>query len=272
MSSYPLTNQNTCQLSQFQPYTDQYGMVTNNPQGNSSDNGNLWTAHYAYGLVATKQISEIERQRILNVYAANFSQSGLLCRTPNFPGDRQAQDDMYGLMGAEALLSPNHRFMTRSVYEYGEKSASGIDSTETNQSTQKKAFWAIKILTLGRCRWVWNNIQPGKFDETSWLGRFPAFLAVMQMSLKEHVNPFNWLVWAGASLYSAWFGNSTDNNGDCLFLQSAIAVKGYGPLTDLVCGQIHKGIRHKYGSAGGLMADYFQNPTHPLVTLLNGLD
>lgn len=272
MSNYVLTNQNTCQLSEFQCWTDEYGMITNNNQGLTTGNGNLFTAHYVYGLVSTNQISAQEAQRILNVYAHNFSQPGVLCRTPVFPSDREAQDDIFGLMGAEALLSPNHRFMTRAIYEYGLKSAQGIDTTEEYQFNQKLYFWLIKILTFGRCRWVWNNVQPGKFDKTSWLGRFPAFLAVMQMSLREKVNPFFWFYWACSALYSAWFGNSSDNNGDCLFLHGAIAAQGYGKLTNWVCKQIHNGIKRKYGSVGGLMASYFQDPTNPLIALLNQTD
>jgi len=263
---------NAVLLPQFQPYTDQYGMITNNNQGLSTDNGNLFTAHYVYGLVSTNQVNDRERQRILSVYANNFSQSGLLCRTPNFPGNRQAQDDIYGLMGAEALLSPKLRVLTRSVYEYGLKSACGIDSNDVFQSSQKRIYWALKILTLGRCRWVWNNIQPGKFDTASWLGRFPAFIAVMRMSLREPINPFMWLWWAVSCLYSAWTGDESDNNGDCLILQGSLAAQGYGFLTNWVCKQIHKGIKRKYGSAGGLMATYFQNPKHPLVALLLNVD
>ena len=272
MPNYAPTKQNTCQLSQFQPYTDQYGMITNNNQGLSTDNGNLFTAHYVYGLFATNQISEDEKQRILNTYANNFSQNGLLCRTPSFPGNRQAQDDIYGLMGAEALISPNHRVLTRTIYEYGKVSAKGIDSTEPYQGAQTRAFWAIKVVTLGRCRWVWNNIEPGKFDEASWLGRFPAFLAVMQMSLREWVNPLSWLYWTATSLRSAWYGDKSDNNGDCLMLQGALAAQGYGRLTNWVCGQIHNGIKRKYGSAGGLMLAYFADPNHPLVELLKDAD
>ncbi len=263
---------NICQLPQFQPYTDKFGMITNNSQGLSTDNGNLFTSHYVYGLFATNQVTDQEKQRILNVYANNFSQSGILCRTPIWPGNRQAQDDIFGLMGAEALISPNHRVLTRSIYEYGKVSAKDIDSTEADQGAQTRAFWAIKILTLGRCRWVWNNIEPGKFDEDSWLGRFPAFLATMQMSLRERVNPFNWLWWAITCLYNAWFGNQSGNNGDCLILQSSIACQGYGRLTNWICKQIHKGIKRKYGSAGGLMLAYFGDPNHPLVDLLKNTD
>ena len=272
MPNYLLTQQNTCQLPQFQPYTDQWGMTTNNALGLPTDNDNLFTAHYVYGLFSTNQITVQEKQRILNVYAANFSQPGLLCRSPNFPGSRQAQDDMYGLMGAEAQLSPDNRSMTKAIYEYGKISAKGIDSTEPYQGAQTRAFWAIKILTFGRCRWVWNNIQPGKFDEDSWLGRFPAFLAVMQMSLREWVNPIFWLWWALTSLNNAWFGNSSNNNGDCLALQGSLAAQGYGPLTNWVCKQIHNGIKKNYGSAGGLMESYFQDPNHPLVALLINTD
>ena len=267
--AYTLTPLNTCQLPQFQTYTDQYGMVTNNNQGNSTDNGNLYTAHYVYGLFATNQINDQEKQRILTVYSNNFSQKGVLCRTPNFPGNREAQDDMYGLMSAEALISPDHRVLTRSIYNFGKIPAQGIDSTEPFQGAQTRVYWLIKILCFGRAKWVWDNIEPGKFDEASWLGRFPAFLAVMQMSLKEEVNPFFWLWWMATSLWSAWFGTQSGNNGDCLMLHGAVAAKGYGKLSDWVCSQIHKGITRKYGNAGQLMSVYFQDPSHPLVALLS---
>jgi hypothetical protein len=255
--AYSLTPINTVLLQQFQAWTDVYGMITNNSQGNSTDNGNLFTAHYVYGLVATNQIDEKEKQRILQVYANNFS---------------QPQDDMYGLMSAEALLTPNDRKMTRSIYEYGLKSASGIDSTEPYQGAQTRFCWTLRILTLGRCRWVWNNIEPGKFDEASWLGRFPAFLAVMQMSLKEQVNPFFWAYWCISCVWDYLFGNSDDNNGDALMLHGAIAADGYGPLTNWICKLVHKNIKRKYGSTGVLMADYFQNPQHPLCQLLKDVD
>lgn len=269
---YPMSPINICLLSQFQPYTDKYGMTTNNSLGFSTGNGNLFTAHYAYGLVATNQITNEENKRILNVYRNNFSQSGLLCRSPKFPNDREAQDDIYGLMGAEALLSPNDRSMTRSIYEYGKISANGVDSTEPYQGAQTRAFWAIKVITLGRCRWVWNNIEPGRFSEASWLGRFPAFLAVMQMSLKERINPFFWTWWAATCLYSAWFGDADGNNGDCLILHGTLSAQGYGTITDWICNQVHKGIKRKYGSVGELMSTYFQNPKHPLVELLSKVD
>lgn len=267
---YTLNSLNTVQLAQFQQWTDQYGMTTNNGGGNSCKNGNLFMAHYVYGLSVTNQLSDAEKQRILTVYSNNFSQTGILCRTPLFPDDRQAQDDMYGLMGAEALISPNHRVLTRSIYNYGKNTEpKGVDSTEPFSGAQNRVRLLIKFLCFGRCRWVWNNVQPGTFDEASWMGRFPAFLAVMQMSLREGVNPIFWLWWASTSLRSAWFGDSTDNNGDCLMLQGALAAKGYGKLTDWVCNQIHKGIARKYGNAGQLMSVYFQDPTHPLVQLLN---
>jgi hypothetical protein len=270
--AYPLTAINTCQLAQFQPWTDVYGMITNNPNGGSTGNGNLFTAHYVLGLVSTNQITDLEKQRILTVYSNNFSQSGILCRTPVWPGDRQAQDDIFGLMSSEAMISPDHRVLTRSIYNFGKIPAEGIDSTEPFQGAQTRVYWLIKILCFGRVKWVWNNIQPGKFDEASWLGRFPSLLAVMQMSLKEEVNPFFWLWWAVSCLSSAWFGNSSNNNGDCLELHGAVASQGYGKLTNWVCKQIHKGIKRKYGSCGGLMQVYFQDPSHPLVALLANTD
>ena len=257
-------------VASFKPYTDQYGMITNNNQGISTQNGNLFTAHYVYGLFVKNLLNDEEKQRLLSVYSNNMMpNTGILCRLPVSSGsiERQAQDDIYGLMSVEAMVTPELRALTRHVYEYGKISAVGIDSTEPNQSFEKKVYWALKLLTFRR-RWVWNNIEPGKFDATSWLGRFPAFIAVMQMSLRERVTPLSWLVWAGTSLRSAWYGDKTDNNGDCLMLHGAIAARGYGRLTDWVCDQIHKGIGRKYGSAGGLMLEYFADPSHPLVELL----
>jgi hypothetical protein len=265
-------NINTPLLSQFQAWTDNYGMMTNNSQGLSCDNGNLFTAHYTYGIVSTNQINDLEKQRLLNVYSNNFLKNGLLCRTPVFPGGRQEQDDYYGLIGAEALLSPQHRFMTRSVYNYGMVSANGIDPQESNLSLQKIIYWGVKLLTFGNCKWVYNNITPGTFSDNSWFGRFPCLIATIKMSLSESVDWFSWTYWAVCMLWSAWFGDYTGNNGDCLLLHSVNAVYGYGPITNWICNQFYFGITRKYGSAGGLMQTYFQDETNPLVDLLKNTD
>lgn len=273
MPTYPLNSINTVQLPEFQDWTDQYGMIQDNPSGNSTGNGNLFTAHYVYGIVAKKLISDQEKARIIQVFLNNFIQSGLLCRVPSFPGDREAQDDIIGVMGAEALMCPNveDRKLTKALYEYGKISANGIDETDKS-SKQSISYWAIRMLTLGRCRWVWNNISPGKFNIFSWLGRFPNLMATMQMSQRKLVNPFFWFYWAVTMLWLGFgFADKTYRDGYTLRMHSALACQGYGPVTNWICSRIGKAIQRDYGDVGGLISAYFNNPNHPLVQLLKGI-
>jgi hypothetical protein len=269
MPWYQIQPINEVSLPQFQDWTDQHGYMTDNSLGHAQGNGALFTGHYVYGLHVNGKLTDKEIARIKAVYADHFMEPGLLGKSTEFFRDRQAQDDMFGLMGAEALMCPDpkDRKMTQAMYEYGKKSAEGLESNY-NERDEKVYKW-LKILTFRR-RWVWNNIEPGKFKSDSFLGRFPNLVATMQMASGKMVNPFLWVWWAATMLQLVYFPNKTYHDGYTLRFHAALACEGYGRLTNWVCKKVRGAIARDYGDFGKLLGAYFQKPEHPIVELCKG--
>lgn len=275
MPSYPLEYINTVQLPQFQDWTDKYGMMQDNPNGGTTGNGNLFTAHYVFGLWSSKLLSAEEKNRLNRVYINNFRMPGLLMRDPSNGNGWQAHDDFIGLMAADAMMNPDNRFLTKLVYEYGKNvKLDGTDETEPAEDYRKKnKIWykVLKILTLGGPKWVWNTQNPTKFHLASWLQRRVEMMATMQMSLKMWANPFYWTYWA-VTMLMLGFGwvNKEYDDGYTLRFHSAIACEGYGPVTNWICRKVRKAIARDHGDFGGLMLSYFEKPDHPIVKLCKG--
>lgn len=267
MLKYVLSAINTVSLPQFQDWTDGYGMMQDNNEQETEGNGNLFTAHYVFGLFVTMQLNAQERERIVQVYKNNMPDPGLLLRAPGTKS-RQAQDDIFGMMGAEACLYPNRddRKLTKLVYEYG-KNSNPTELEANANDTDKKVFKWLKILT-GRRRWVWNTEQPGTFQAGSWLGRFPNLMATAQMSQGEWVNPFFWIYWAATMLQLCVQGmNAGGHDGYILRFHSALACQGYGPITNLICRLVRNKVKADFGGFGQLLGAYFAKPEHPIVAL-----
>lgn len=270
MPWYPIQPINEVSLPQFQDWTDQHGMMTDNGQGHAQGNGALFTAHYVFGLSCNDILTDKEIARIKQVYANEFMAPGLLGKPTEFFKDRQAQDDMFGLMGAEALMCPKRedRLMTKAMYDYGQISPVALESDADD--TDKAVFKWLKILTLRR-RWVWNNVEPGTFNADSWLGRFPNLIATMEMSQGKWVNPLKWCYWAGTMLQLVYLpGDKTYRDGYTLRFHSALACEGYGPLTNWICKKVRSAIARDYGDFGLLLGAYFAKPDHPIVALCKG--
>lgn len=272
MVTYALAFINTVQLPEFQDWTDQYGMILDTFDGGVGGNGNLFTAHYVIGLVLKNIITDAEKARIIQVYLNNFKQPGLLVRAPSKWNDYNAHDDIVGLMGADALLNPDTRPLTNAVYNYGKNtSCDGIDETRPNSATLNKIlYYVLKVFKLGKVNWVWNTSLPGKFDGGSWLGRRMEVTATMKMSLKKFMWFKQWLYWA-ISMLSLYLSKPDAHDAYILRFQMAIAAKGYGFFTDLICGLIRKKVEKDFGDFGQLLGAYFNKPNHPLVALLKGI-
>ncbi len=269
MPNYPIESINKVALSEFQDWTDHFGMMQDNDKDVSSWNGNLFTAHYVFGLVSTNQMTDVERARIIQVFLNNCLVTGLLQRAPSI-NNRQAQDDMFGVMGAEALMYPNpkDRVVTKAMYEYGKQSCDGLASDANDQD--KLAYKWLKRLTF-RTRWVWNTEEPGKFKAGSWLGRFPNLIATMQMAQGKIVNPFSWLWWA-ITMMLLPLGKVDKNyhDGYTLRFHSALACQGYGFLTNWICKKVREAVARDYVDFGLLLGAYFAKPQHPIVKLCKG--
>lgn len=295
MSDYELNDLNTVLLPEFQRVTDKYGMIQ--CDGSTSDNGCLFTAHYVYGLIAKGLMTEAEKKRILRVYRNNFMEKGLLIRSPH-DHRSEAQDDAYGLMSVEAMLFPNprDRLMTKEIYEYGrDMTAESVDTSskepfrgvpsfvtkvlrffgvkdeDMNRGwLNQKLFNVLKILGLGSVRWVWNQEKPRVFECGQWLGRFPQFIATMEMAQGKLVTPWRWLYWAGSMLALVYSSNPNNIDSYTLRIHSAKACQNYGPITKKICDRVLAAVKRDHGDFGGVCAKYF-GASHPLVKLLSGV-
>jgi hypothetical protein len=274
MPDYKLEFINKVSLPEFQEWTDRYGMMQDNDRGETTGNGNLFTAHYAFGLYANDLLTDEEKDRIEGVFLNNYRLHGLLMRSPTAYDSYQAHDDIIGLMSADALINPETRDLTKAVYEYGLTYVNGLDDKEKDPpkiEMNKWAYFALKLLTGNKVRWVWNTVQPGKFHVASWLGRRLEMLATMQMALRLRVNPFCWLYWALSILKNYYFPNWEYRDGYTLPFHSAIASQGYGPLTDWVCKKARESVRKDYTDFGNLLGHYFAKFHHPIVKLCKGI-
>lgn len=266
--TYQLSPINTVVLPEFQVYTDQYGLITDNNQGNSSGNGLLYTAHYVIGLMAKGLMTEAERQRLIAVFAECEKTPGLFVRSPAQTG-YEAQDDIVGIMGAEAKLEgwKSKRTMTDDICNYGETTnADKLDPSDTTSLSK----WVLRLLNVipGKNKWVFNPVNPGTFSTSAWLGLHREVIATMWMGSGQSPGLFNWLYWAGSMLTLT---KNSDNNAYILAMHSGWAVEGHGWLTNLVVGRVQAKVKAKYGDFGGLLATYFQDQNHPLIKLCSGV-
>lgn len=281
MPKYELNAINTVSLPQFQDWTDRFGMMTDNANGDPTGNGILFTAHYAFGLWANGLLTEEEKIRILTVFIDCQRETGLYNRQPGANSRYQAHDDLIGLMGAESLIRPNRkdRVLTRQILDYGRNTPiNGIDPTEPDPKKIKMMKWmypTLKALSYlnpfswGKIRYVWNNVNPGTFQPSSWLGRRMEVIATMQMASGRFVNPIYWLYWAATMLRVAVFKDK-DHDGYTLRFHSALACDGYGPVTSWICRQMRKAVARDFGDLGQLLGKYFVKMHHPIVALCAG--
>lgn len=266
MPSYPMTPINTVELQAFQEWTDQYGMVQDNDQNGTTGNGNLYLAHYVLGLKLTNQMTAIENARINQVYLNNFIQPGLLLRSP-VNSDYQQHDDYFGMMGADSVLNPESRMLTKQMKAYSNVSVNGIDPLDTGEASANKWFYPlVKILFGGK--YTFNTHNPGKFAGKSFLLRRVDLIATMQMALRERVNIAYWLYWA-AIMGMLIMKKNTDHDANMMAWHSSYACEGYGIITNLVCKAVRASMLKNWGGAGQLLSEYFGKPQHPLVSLLN---
>lgn len=275
MPTYTITEINKVQLPEFQPWTDQYGMMLDNPNGDVGGNGNLFTAHYVAGLVQKKLITPEEKERILQVYCNNFKLPGLLMRAPSKPDDMNAHDDVIGLMSADAQLNPDRkdRKLTRAVYEYGAATfCNGIDPDPEKKVLNTFLFILLTILFIS-VRWNWNVKNPRKFHASAWLQRRMEMIATMQMAVSRWwVNPIYWSYWAITNYVWAKSAKNDHEDDDILRYHSAMAAQGFGYFTNKICKMVHEKIHKDHGDLGVLVGvEYFNKPQHPIVNLLKGI-
>lgn len=120
---------------------------------NGSDNGVTFTSEYFVILNQLGKVTTAHLDRFKGTIGRCFREPGLLSRSPHHP-DQEGPDDYYGL--AAACVALNDPKLATDVVTYGKKH-----------------------------RWNFNNVTPGKFTGSSFLGRQPQLVCALYSAAKK---------------------------------------------------------------------------------------
>jgi hypothetical protein len=128
-------------------------------------------------------------------------------------------------------------------------------------------YETYKILTYGReTLWIYNSAFPGHFTFRAWFGRFPGLIAHITFGAAKRPNAFLRFAWAASVIWATW---QKPKNQDA-YIQAWCMVQTYlrseyrDPKCDLATSLFQKRIK-LIGGLSSVLADYMQNPDHPLV-------
>jgi len=161
---------------EFEPYRDKFGLIHPGLTGPTkldgiSHNGLRFLSEYVICLINHDQMTKSEETKIMNSVLLCESTHGLFRRHPYTHYDSQIGiDDYIGLLTLSYYVFP---IVAMRVIDYGDKNF-----------------------------WVFNSVNPGQWDPSAWLGRFPALRAHAYFCAKRRP-PLLWrLAWCGAVLWA----------------------------------------------------------------------
>lgn len=188
-------------------YIDRAGLVScreTNGDVPSSDNGILFTAEFMRVLAING----------FNNYDSEFMQvvrecikGGILYRAPNHTG-QDSIDNHIGLCAGLTQVIQNSK-SSGIVREYVAGAYAKL-ILDYGRATKVTGPFGIKF------SYVYNNENPGQWNPSAWLGRFPQMIACLQAVAGEKVDWWR-RIWAnGAALWGAFCTAKTDTDGKIL--------------------------------------------------------
>lgn len=256
-------------IEDFKIYRDKFGLTglsTNGTQGDTSQNGALFTMEYIIHLINDPNVSNIDKwaelNRLRDVYDSLEVLPGVSVR---YPGDKEFESmDNAGAIFTFSGLHDDGRFSER-AYKHGKSTrADGID--EIQDADKNKKFYPLaKIMSGFRApRFFWNNNNPTKFCFQGWHGRSPAYRAFMKLTAGRFVGP-----WGQFMIFIGQFLGLTTNTGDSdarklayvnwQFLKKHNFVWAllYRIWCSILMSQYANGMKDVYGM-------YYRDPNHPI--------
>lgn len=163
-------------------FIDGDGLITPRPclalEHNVSGNGLLYTAEYLIWMIYAKEYQPvIDRAYWFSVAGECLVEPGLLKRSPTHP-DQQGPDDYIGAAAASYFIDQG--LLAKTILEYGR--------------THPARWKGLPV------HYVYNNVKPGEFSSSAWLGRQPALIAHLQFCAGETPALWRQLAWAAAIL------------------------------------------------------------------------
>lgn len=225
-------------IEAYRSRIDEHGLVQ--PDGGTSHNGIRFTAEYVVALVrCDDQIPKEEAKRILTAIKSCQAEPGLYHRFPGAFTLQEGPDDYVGLGLISYYLNTN---IADEILAYGKK-------------------------TLPR--YNFNNINPGKFNKSAWLGRQGQLICHLYYGSTQDP-PWYLRLWHRLAVLKSAFGEKDDQDNWVLtWMLVKIMPDGY--LNNLVkMIWINRFKKHHPKGIGQVLCDYFNQTTHPHSTYLDG--
>ena len=269
----------TFTASVFEPYTDKYGLIYSQPvnpppppfiAGPANDNGLLYTAE-ACVIMQLRNVPYNRTQIAAGVKAAQVV-PGLYNHSPVNHKDTEAQDDYIGL-GALAGVCGFHD-VARDILNYGTGGAQASGPAALLLDGGNFTSLSNEIKQCKTVPYNYNNIAPGVFSWTTWMGKYPAMITHWKLGAGDRPTPSEFGVWSAELIYS---GKENKPDQDH-WLQSWLMVLTYemsqyhSTVADFAVDQWWKMLHARYpGGIKQTMTDYLAAgaPGNPLAEYID---
>ena len=131
--------------------------------------------------------------------------------------------------------------------------------------------FADRFLEYGKANlWNYNNVNPSRLTPSSFLGRQWQIMVHAKIVADKELTRWDKLWWCGTVIKSA-FGKKSDQDNWVLawFLVKTLTKKQVGGIMETCAAFWRRKFRAKWPHGiGEVLADYFNNPSHPSVKYL----
>lgn len=247
---------------QFAQYIDRDGLVqpmAYPPNFNASGNGLLYTAEMYIILARTHVLNAHDLKKFESIIMSCEVERGLLKRSPTH-GDQEGPDDYIGVTAASYILnrtSDNMSGMWRNdiaqrILEYGERVK-------------------VEYPPCLSFNYVYNNVKPGTSKHpdgrTNWsalFARMPQVVAHLKLAAKQQPSTIEMFVWQ-QSVMGCHDKPKNDQTARILSWLMVMTGHGQNDTCDRTTAEWYRRLKSQFpGGMRQVVAEYFQNPDHPL--------
>lgn len=254
-------------LTDIQPYIVD-GLTQDRIGSAGSGNGLLFTAEHVAALIASRELTQTESDRIIAAYAQCEIQPGLYARNVKRTFGQEGPDDYIGIGFTARYLK--HPELAQRVLDHGKIGAKDWDPTDTH-SNSKLIYNVLSLFGLLSIKNVWNNENPGLFSVKAWLGRMIQLQAHMKFAAGVDPSLFQKLYWCVSTIYSAQ-RDRNDHDAWILGWMSWMVAKDRSWLCNLAGRYWAKKFKVAWPDGlGSLLCSYFVNKDQPLGIYLQGV-
>lgn len=222
----------------YKDFTDSIDQVhpAKNPPVGRSQNGVRWTSEYMILLKRYEECTEEDISRYKAMVDKCMVEPGLLSRFPG-SGEQEGPDNYYSLLGACVYLGITR--LPREILEYGQKN-----------------------------NFIYNNINPGKFTGSAFMGRQLPLVACMYYASGKEPNAILKAALVVSLLLSANSSGMENQDAKALGYFQLLVVQGRSSFWDKIISYWFKKLHEEFpGGMKDVLKKYFNYDEFPTTFL-----